>query len=104
MDAGCLAPVLFRNLKDCPKIVSDQRRVIEVPAVGIGPLEAMIVQCPREPVEINRVVCANGVVGNGELQKKGQERTTDYANAAKIALALHRWNFSSFGALLLVAD
>lgn len=98
MDANCLAPALFRYVEDCSKIVGNERGMIEITTVLIGPLQTVITQGPGKSIEIDRVVGADRIVSDRQLEKQGYERATDNANAAKIASALHRWNFSIFGA------
>lgn len=67
MDPQILAPALFGERKDAAQIVSCEWRMIEIAAVLVSPLQSMLAQDFSEAVKENRVVGADGVVGDREL-------------------------------------
>jgi hypothetical protein len=78
--------------------------MIEVAAVLVSPLKPVLAQDFGEAIKKYGVVGADRIVSDRKLEKQGYECATDNAHAAKIASAVHHWNFSSFGADAIQAE
>src|SRR6267378_919954 len=98
MDPEILAPGSFGERKDAAQIVSGERRMIEITAVFVSPLQPMFVQNFGEAVKEDGVVGADGVVGDRELQRHRDESERDNKGRAQIASGAHVSGSSSFSA------
>src|SRR5262249_16731714 len=79
--------------EDPAQEISGERRMIEIAAVFVSPLQAMLVQNFSEAVKENGIVGADRVVGERELQRHRDKRERDDASLAQIATAGHARRF-----------
>src|SRR5215831_7669843 len=99
MNAEILAPMFFGDREDPAQEISGERRMIEIAAVFVSPLQAMLVQNFSEAVKENGIVGADRVVGERELQRHRDKRERDDESRAQIASGAHARRFEQLQCL-----
>lgn len=89
MDPNVLTPVFLGQGVDGSQEISGQRRMIEDAAVLISPFQTVLVQNFGEAIKNYRVVGADGIVRDRELQGQRDERERENADRAQIAFGFH---------------
>lgn len=93
-----LAPALFGQQKHAAQEIGGQWWMIEIATVRISPFEPVFVQNFGKAVKKDGVVSADSVVGNSELERRGDKRERDDKRRAQIASGAHALGSSSFNA------